>query len=231
MSTAFSTLKTNVGNRVGDTSSTFATIIGTYINQRYKDVLRRTNFYSINPDYAITATSASTVTSASTYKLPSDFGKELYVWNSSTTQDIPYLSLEKLEQEYQDTLASTGTVEYYSIFTTKDTSAASAEASAARVKKIRFYRAPSTDNYFTIPYVMSPADLSGDTDQLTFDCERAVEYGATSDAWMYKRQMGKARYFEALYEKEIQNLMWDEANQPNQIHMMNPMALNRDEGM
>ena len=231
MSTNFGVLKTNVGNRVGDTSSTFATIIGTYINQRYKEVLRRTNFYSINPDFTMTASSASTVVSASTHALPSDFGKELYVYNSGTKESMSHMSLEKLEQEYTTALETAGTVYGYSIFDTKDTSAASAEASAARIKKIRFFKAPSTDNHFTIPYIMSPADLSADSDQLTVDCETAVELGATSDAWLYKRQSAKAQHYEALYEKAIENITWDKSNQPNQLHMMNPLALNRNEGI
>lgn len=236
MSVAFSVLKTNVGNRCQDTSTAFATIIGKFINQRYKEILRRTNFYTLNQDenfqdFTMTATSASTTTSASTYKLPSDFGKELYVYNSGTDKNIGRLSLEKLNQEYTAELEDAGTVEHYSIFTTKDTSAASAEASAARVKKIRFWRAPITDNYFIIPYLIKPADLSADTDELIIDCETAVEYGATADAWLYKRQFQKAQYFESLYEKAIMALLWDKDNQPNQLHMMNVAALDRDEGI
>lgn len=231
MSRSFSDLKTAVGNRVGSTDTTFATIIGTYINQRYRDVLRRTNWNAINPDFAMTATSASTVVSASTYKLPSDFGKELYVFNSSSSKNIPHLDLERLDQEYYATLESTGTIESYAIFNTTDTTDASGNPDAARVKKIRFYKAPTTDNPLTIPYTMRPADLSGDTDELALDCETAVEYGATADAWAYKRQSSKAQYFEALYEKAIQSLMWDKGNQPNQIPMMNVAALDRNDGI
>jgi hypothetical protein len=212
---------------VGDTSTAFATILGTYINQRYKDVLRRTNFLVIKEDYAITATSASTVASASTYTLPSNFGKELYVFNSGTGDDIPFLSFEKLEQEYQSQLNNTGTIEYYSIFDTTESTA----ASAARIKKIRFWRAPSTDNYFTIPYTLSPAALSASSDELVLDCETAVEYGATADAWAYKRQFVKSQYYEALYEKAIQTLMWDKANQPNQQDVMNVLPLDRNAGI
>ena len=187
MSLSYSTLKTNVGNRVGDTTSAFLTIVGGYINHRYHDVLRRTNWYSINPDFSITATSASTVASAATYTMPSDFGKELYVYNSGSDKQIPFMALDRLADENPSTLLETGAIEHYSIFDTKNTSASSAEASAARTKKMRFFRAPTTDTYFTIPYVMSPADLSEDSDELAVACEQAVEYGATADAWRYKR--------------------------------------------
>jgi len=206
-------------------------LIGGYINHRLRDVLRRANIHAINPDFTMTATSASTVVSASTYTLPSDFGKELYVFNSGTNKDISRLSLDRLEQEYTQELENAGTVYHYSIFDTKNTSAASAEASAARVKKIRFWKAPTTDNYFTIPYLMAQADLSSDTDEMNVDCEQAVEYGATADAWMYKRQFAKSQYFEQLFEKAVQALIWDKTNQANEVVMMNPQALDRNDGI
>jgi hypothetical protein len=207
---------------VGDTSTAFAAIIGTFINQRYKDVLRRSNWQVIDDDYAITATSA-----AAKYALPSNFGKELYVYNSGTTEDVPYLSFENLEQIYHDTLSSLGTVDFYTILDMPDSTA----ASATRTKYIKFYKQPNADTYFTIPYSLAPADLSASTDELVLDCELAVEYGATADAWAYKRQFAKSQYYEALYEKAILTLMWDKANQPNQLHQMNVQALNRDEGI
>lgn len=227
----FSEIKTNVGNRVGDTSTTFATIIGRYINNRYRDVLRRMNFNSICPDFKITATSASTYTSAATYTLPSDFGKEQFVYNTGTDEEIPYIGLEKLVQEYYDEYENTGTIEYYSIYDTKNTTASSAEATAARCKKIQFWRAPTTDNYFLIPYTIRPADLSSSADECVIACEAALEYGAAADAWAYKRQFAKAGYYEQLYEKEIQSLIWDEVNQQNVTHQMNVTPLSRDEGI
>lgn len=231
MSINFLQLKTNVGNRVQDTSTTFATIIGYYINQRYKEILRRTNWNSIVADYTITATSASTVTSASTYSLPSDFGKEMYVYHEGRDVNIPYTPFENMVLDNPKELDSTGTIEAYTIFDTKNTSATSAEASAARVKKIRFWRAPSTDNTIRIPYIMRAGDLSGSTDELVLDCETAVEYGATADAWTYKRQFAKAQHFEQLYERAIQNLMWDKDYSPSRLPMMGVEPLNRDEGI
>jgi len=231
MSTTFGQMRTNIGTRIGDTSTSFATTIGTYINQRYKEFLRRVIYQGINPDFTMTATSASTVVCAGTYTLPADFGKELYVWNKETATDIPYLSYDKLEQEYESNLQQSGTVDYYTIFTTVNSTCATAEASAPRVTKIRFLKAPTTDTYFTIPYVMRPASLTTSADEFVVDGETAIEYGATSDAWTSKRQFAKAQYFEGLYEKAIQNFLWDKDNQPNQIQMMSPVALDRNEGI
>jgi len=224
MSTSFNTLKNNVGARVGDTSSVFATIIGTYINQRYKDILRRTNWKAINYDYVLSATSAST-----SYKLPSTFGKELYVYDQVQLIDIPYIGLETLEQEYQSQKNNSGSVEGYSIFdSVDDITAASA---VTREKRIKFWRGIGTSATFEIPHTLNALAMSASTEIPIFDCERAIEYGATCDAWLYKRQFQKATAYEQLYEKEIQNLQWNEGNQPNQMPMMNPVALNRDEGI
>ena len=73
--------------------------------------------------------------------------------------------------------------------------------------------------------------MSASTEIPIFDCERAIEFGATCDAWLYKRQFNKATAYEQLYEKEIQNLQWNEGNQLNQMPMCNPVALNRSEGI
>lgn len=222
MSTNFGTIKTNIGTRVGDTSTSFATTIGVYINQRYKDVLRRTNWDAIKSDYVV-----SGVSGTSDYTLASNFGKALYVYDTVNKKDLTAATLEDLELQYQSELLNSGTVDYYAIFNTTDSTA----ASAARIKKLRLWRTPNTDIDFDVPYTLYPADLSSSTDELVLECERAVEYGATSDAWLTKRQGNKAQYFESLYEKEIQMLIWNQVNQPNYIHMMNPIALDRNEGI
>ena len=223
MSSNFGVLKFNIGTRCGDTSSAFSSAIGTYINQRYKDILRRTNWDIIDDDYVVSATSAS-----ASYTLPSNFMKELYVYDQVNEIDIPYIGLEKLEQEYASEKDDSGTVKHYSIFnTTTDLS----EPSASRVKKIKFWRNIGASATFEVPYIVESLNMSASSEIPVFDCERAIEYGATSDAWLTKRQGAKAQYFEALYEKEIQNLIWNQTNQPNITNQMNVLPLNRDEGI
>jgi len=224
MATTFATLKTNIGNRVGDTSTTFATIIGTYINQRYKDILRRTNWKIINQDYVLSATSAS-----ASYLLPTNFGKELYVYDQVQLIDVPYVGLEELEQAYQNEKNNTGTVYSYSIFNTADD--LTAASGVTREKRIKFFKGMGTSATFEIPFTVYPLDMSASTEIPILDCDRAIEYGATCDAWLYKRQTAKATAYEQLYEKEIQNLMWNENNQPNQLPMMSPQALDRNMGI
>ena len=224
MAATFATLKTNVGNRVGDTSTTFATIIGTYINQRYKDILRRTNWNIINHDYILSATSAS-----ASFLLPTNFGKELYVYDQVQLIDIPYIGLEYLEQEYQNQKNNSGRVEGYSIFNSADD--LTAASAVTRQKRIKFWRGIGASATFEVPFTVYPLDMSASTEIPMIDCDRAIEYGATCDAWLYKRQTAKATAYEQLYEKEIQNLMWNENNQPNQMPMLNPVALSRDMGI
>ena len=223
MSSNFGVLKTNVGNRVQDPSTSFATIIGTYINQRYKDILRRMNWNVINYDYVVSATSAS-----ASYSLPTNFGKELYVYDQGQLIDIPYIGIETLEQEYQDEKNNIGTVEYYSIY---DTTTDLTEPSAARVKKIKFWKGVGSSACFEVPHTVYPMDMSASTEIPVLECERAIEFGATCDAWLYKRQFAKATAYEALYEKEIQNLMWNQGNQPNQMTVFNVAPLDRDMGI
>lgn len=207
-----------MGNRVGDTTTTFATIIGTYINQRYKDVLKRTNWNGIAPNYVVSATSA-----ASTYALPSDFGKELYVYDTVNKIDIPATTIDILEGAYYDQLKDAGTVEAYCIYASAD--------STTRTTNIRLFRKPSTSIDFDVPYTLKPLDMSAASEIPCIDCERAIELGAASDAWMYKRQFAKAQAYDAMYEREIQILMWDKDNQPNLTHRMQPQALDRDMGI
>ena len=51
MSNNFSQIVNNVGVRIGDTSSAFATTIGVYVNYRYKEVFERYNWGTINNSY------------------------------------------------------------------------------------------------------------------------------------------------------------------------------------
>lgn len=75
MSKTLSTMKTNVGNYVQDTSSTFATLIPNWINDKYTDI-GRSCLWSSLVNFSKTIT---TVVGTSTYDLPTDFDQELFV--------------------------------------------------------------------------------------------------------------------------------------------------------
>lgn len=75
MAKTFTSMKTNIGNMVMDTSSDLATLIGRWLNDKYLDVWRRYNWSdTINNDYTITLASGT-----ATYSLPLDFEQEINV--------------------------------------------------------------------------------------------------------------------------------------------------------
>jgi hypothetical protein len=215
MAKSFSTMKTNVGNNVQDTSAEFATIIGTYLNNRYKAIRKRANFNIINDTYSF-----STVAGTANYTLPSTFGKELYVRDATNKTNLSYISIQDLVQNNTTTLTSGGTATKYSIYENF--------SNPTRVKLMKLHLVPNSVVTIEAPHIIEPADLSAESDVAMFDCDDAIELGATADAWAYKRQFAKSSYFEGLFEKALQTIIWDRANQPNQVTTFGVLAYPRD---
>jgi len=107
----FSTIYGNIGNNIQDTSSAMQTILKVYSNNAYFEILRRVNWRALKPGYQIT-----TVVGTQDYILPSDFGKEQYVYDSTNKVDIPFISLEQLVDKFASSLTSQGTVGRYTTF-------------------------------------------------------------------------------------------------------------------
>ena len=85
MNKVFSTMKTNVGNMVQDTTSTFSTIIGNFINDRYREIWRMCLWSAIiDDDYTF-----ESVVNQANYDLPSDFEEEIFVQNIATGDKPP----------------------------------------------------------------------------------------------------------------------------------------------
>lgn len=218
MSKNFGTIKTNVGNNVQDTSSTFATILGVYVNNRYFDILRRTNFQTIVDPYAISVTAGD-----NKYDLAATFGKELYVSDSTNLTQLTYVTLQDFIDLYKTDPTGTGISTNYTIVDYM-----SSASPALRTKEIRLYPIPSANTTLNVPYIIKPAALSGSTDETIINCEDAIELGATADALRYKRQHGKAQDYEILYEKAVMMLIWDKENQPAEPHLFSPATFNKD---
>lgn len=105
-------MKTNIGQEVQDTSSSFATIIGRYINRRYFQILRAINWESIRDDYSF-----DTIAGTQDYVLPDDFGKEVYVYDSTNKREIRPISRQNLVRYYSGSgLDTTGTSYRYLIW-------------------------------------------------------------------------------------------------------------------
>lgn len=206
----FSTMKSNVGADVQDTSTSFSSIIGRYINKRYLDVLRVCNLQPTNTNYLITlATTMAT--------LPSDFGKELYCIDSTNNNKLQRADVEELTK-FDTTMDDTATdPKYYAIYTDQN-----------GAKQIMVWATPDTNIVLKLPYQVRPAQLSADADTPLIPCEDILEVGATADAWRYKRQFAKAQAMEAMYADLLSNLIWDTENQPAYPKQFTPTTYDRD---
>jgi hypothetical protein len=192
-------MKNNVGTDIQDTSSVMAVIIGRYINKRYFDVLRLSNWQAINKTHTITLATLAT--------LPSDFGKELYCMDGSNN---PYTRIE-IEKIAQETPTDTN----YAIFSDQN-----------GVRQIMTWN--TTDTTLKLPYVVKPVEMSGNTDTPLIPCESILEVGAIADAWRYKRQFAKAQAMEVMFADMLSNMIWDYENQPAYPRQFTPTTYSRD---
>ncbi len=106
----FIDIVSNVGHNIQDTSTAMQSIIKNYINNIYFEILDEINFKAINEDYSF-----ATVAGTQDYDLPSNFSKELYVYDSTNLKEYPFISLEKLAEDFSSSLKSQGSIESYTI--------------------------------------------------------------------------------------------------------------------
>ena len=85
MNKTFTVMKTNVGKMVLDTTTTFATLIGVFLNDKYRDVWRRILWSGVIDD----DNTFTSVADQANYDLPSDFEEELFVQNITTGDKPP----------------------------------------------------------------------------------------------------------------------------------------------
>jgi len=104
----FKNIYENVGSNIQDTSSAMATIIKRMVNEIYFDILRRINFENVNRDYSFTATTKDNV-------LPSDFYKELAVYDSSNKLGLTRTTQENEIDNNVSTIDTTGSSNRYAI--------------------------------------------------------------------------------------------------------------------
>jgi len=189
MAKTFATMKTNVGNFVQDTSTAFATIIGVFINDKYRDVARR-HYWSalVNNDYTF-----NTVAGTATYDLPADFEQEIFVANITDGEEITRYTENNWWKErysaYQAGSIQRGTIARYVIL----------EEST----KIQLDPTPNAVKTIAFPYKKTITELSGNTDTVLIkDIEHVIELGAIGEALAYKKQYAKADYYLQRYEQE-----------------------------
>ena len=93
---------------------------------------------------------------------------------------------------------------------------------------IRFHEVPSGVVTIKMPYYLKPTPFLNDYDVPVIDASDVIEAGATATAWRYKRQFSKAQEWERVFEKMVNQLIWDEENQPNQIRYLNIQPYSRE---
>ena len=202
MSKTFTDIVANIATDIQDTTAEMKTIIGRYVNDRYRQVFRATNFEIVDHDYTI-----SVVAATQTYSLPANFGKEMYVVDKTNNKRLKRTTFNQLGYDYPDQLDQSGQIDQYVIY--RDDS---------NNLKIYFFKNPSENVTVGMPYIVRPrTDLSG-TDEPINDFGDLIETGAKADALRYKRQYQKAGAMEVMFDSMLDEYMWDQENQENDPH-------------
>lgn len=152
MNRTFNTLKSKVGLLVGDSSSDMLTLIAGFINDRATEVYRRCNLLDINrSDYQFTTTSGT-----EDYVLPSDFGKEISVVDTTNKLVLSRLDPQENTRYNYSQLEATGVVNGYVIMDktvrAQPTSASQlsiVSASASDTTQVVYIKGLDTNGYET----------------------------------------------------------------------------------
>jgi hypothetical protein len=214
MSKTFATMKTNIGNMVQDKSTTFATLIGVWINDRYQEIARRYAWSAlIDNDYTF-----NTAASTAEYNFPTAFEQEIFVANITDGEMLIRYDEQGWWRErygaYNAGVITGGSPRRYIIL--------------RESSKIRLDPTPDAIKTIAFPYKKTITALSGNTDTVLIpDIEVAIEYGAIGDALAYKKQYQKADYYFQRFEdalvkragqdKAQKNLMYQRISQSFQI--------------
>jgi hypothetical protein len=209
MSKTFAVMQTNVGNMVMDTSTSFATLIGVWINDKYRDVSRRCEWSKlIDNDYTI----AVTAVAGASYDLPTLFDHEIFVADKTNGIILDRYNEGNWWRDrataYTGAAISTGQPLRYII-----------EREAA---KIRLDPAPNATLTLAMPYKKLITDLTSTGTPVITDIEWIIEMGAASEACAYKRQYTKAAYYLQRYEVELSRRIGQERSQINQMYQWIP---------
>jgi hypothetical protein len=211
MARGFTTMQSRVGAFVLDTSAAFATIIGYFINDRYRDISKRTAWsVLIKDDYTF-----DTVANQVLYDLETDFDEALFMANIEDGEEIVQSNEGNWWKEnagaYQgDSIASESTPTRYVILREQG--------------KLKLDPSPSAIKTIAFPYKILVTDLSSTTAPSIHDIESIIEYGAISDAFAYKRQLAKADYYNQKFEYELSKRIAREKAPYNMLHQFIPAS-------
>jgi hypothetical protein len=100
----FSAIKTNVGNAVQDTSTTFNSLIGVWVNNRYRDVINSYDWEQLY--YSQTVNSSAAV---SAYPLDENTERIIFAVDRSNDGMLGIINEQDFLNNYYDVIDSTGT--------------------------------------------------------------------------------------------------------------------------
>ncbi len=186
----FIDMKGNVAEIIGDTSDSFKTKIGKWLNARYRDCYRRYQW----PQLTATA-SLAIVAGTQSYDLPDGFSEMIYVYDNVNKVA---LTLRPIAPDMSDT-SLTGAPQYYAL----------GEINPSTFRRVIYlFYTPSVSGTLTIRYKKDYAPMSADSDAPIIDLCDEIERGAEADAWRAKRQFSKSQGVETQYEAMLQARMF-----------------------
>lgn len=104
MNRNFLSMKNKVGSNCQDTSSAFLTLVGNWINDRYFQVIRRSNqLQASRIDYSIAVTGGT-----EDYVLPYDFETIVSLLDKTNKQRLTQIDLQEWVRDYHDSIDTTG---------------------------------------------------------------------------------------------------------------------------
>lgn len=102
-------MKSNVGSAIGDTSTPMASLIQNYLNDRYRETLRRLKILGVHrSDYSF-----STTAGTEDYIMPQDFETELSVVDKTNGRLLSRIDSQQLAEHYFSQLDDQGVVTHY----------------------------------------------------------------------------------------------------------------------
>ena len=208
-------MQTNVGNMIGDASSTMKTKIKVWLNDGYQDAWRRCMWYElVDEDKTFTS-----VADLADYPINddgksgdmgiSDFGEELLIADITNGHLLDRWQIKdwwtsRASDYNAGSLDSGNPVRYLYL----------PEASKIRIDP----PAKTASETYAIPYKKTVSDMSDDSDTPSItSISTYLEMYAESMGFAYKGQLQKAGYFKQLAEAELRKLMREEKIKINQM--------------
>lgn len=106
MQKSYSSIKTNAGGVIGDTSSAFDTKLGVYANNRYKDIIARLKAHNLFE--AFRSFTASTTAGTSDYVVPPDYDEPITVQDQTNGRILDVITEEEFVSKYARLYTTTG---------------------------------------------------------------------------------------------------------------------------